>query len=229
MDSIECEETQARVAADRLIADIRSGALRPGHKLRVGELKEKYGIGSSPLREALLLVTSHGYATGESHRGYRVAAMSAEDLADITLAREVVECGMLRESMRGRTDEWTVGIVAALERLRLVAAKSEASGTGEFTAAGIAHKQFHTALVAGCSSTRLANVQNLLYDQAGRYREIMVKGFTGQTLFVQTHAELAQVVLSGDVEAACQALCVHLNLTPRDVYGADIGLDRSRA
>jgi GntR family carbon starvation induced transcriptional regulator len=229
LESIGQEETQARIAADRLVADIRTGTLEPGRKLRVEELKKRYGFGASPLREALLLLTSQGYVTGESYRGYRVAQMSFEDLADITLAREVVETAMLRRSLEIRSDEWAVGVVAALERLRLVVQKSPVDSIDGVTPTGLAHKHFHLALVAGCLSPRLLSSQRLLYDQASRYRDVMVQEIKSPEHFVEIHAELAHTVLKADVEPACQALRDHLNLTPRDVYGAtlhDRGHDR---
>lgn len=211
------EETQARVAAERLAADIRSGLLLAGSKLKVSELKQRYGIGASPLREALMLVTSLGYVTGESHRGYRVAQMSEADLADITLAREIVEAGMLRESMSRRTDEWAVGIVAALERLRLTVARSPMGSIDYKNPVGEAHKQFHAALLADCPSERLASTQELLFDQAGRYRDVMIGKIRSPDDFVATHEELARIVLGPDIDLACYALREHLRLTPRDV------------
>ncbi len=212
----EFEETQARIAAEKLTADIRSGALPPGLKLRVVELKARYGIGASPLREALLLVSSLGYVVGESHRGYRVAQMSLADLADIIRAREVVETGMLRESMAARSDEWAVGVVGALERLRLAVQRAAPADAGG-AVVDSAHKLFHAALVSGCSSTRLAATQSLLFDQASRYREIMIGEMRNWAEFVAVHEDLANVALHGDPDAACEALKAHLNITQREV------------
>lgn len=214
MDKTEFEETQARIAAEKLTAEIWSGALEPGRKLRVVELKARYGFGASPLREALLMLSSTGYVDGESHRGYRVARMSLEDLADITRAREVVETGMLRESMTARSDEWVVRAVGALERLRLAAQRPAFAVKA---AVDSAHKQFHAALVSGCSSRRLAAAQSLLFDQASRYREIMIGEVRDWTEFVAVHEALASVALHGDPDAACEALRAHLNITQREV------------
>lgn len=214
------EETQARIAADRLINDIRSGALKPGHKLRVIELRNRYGIGASPLREALSLVTSLGYATSENHRGYRVAEVSVTDLADITRAREVIEVGMLRESMLAHTDEWAVGIVTAQERLRravMKATSGERMEASELISA--AHKQLHIALVAGSTSKRLAGMQSLLFDQASRYRDIMVSRIPSPEDFFAAHEALVKTILSGDIDEASEELRQHLRLTLHDVYG----------
>lgn len=214
VNQVDFEETQARVAADKLTAEIRSGALEPGRKLRIVELKARYGIGASPLREALLMLSSHGYVDGESHRGYRVTRMSLEDLADITRAREIVETGMLRESMAARDDAWVVRVVGELERLRLAAQKPAPDVKAAVDAA---HKQFHAALVSGCSSRRLAATQSLLFDQAGRYREIMIGEVRDWTAFVAVHEALADAALHRDPDVACEALKAHLHITQREV------------
>jgi GntR family transcriptional regulator, carbon starvation induced regulator len=212
------DETDARIAAERIVSDIRTGVLAPGFKLRVAELRTRYGIGASPLREALSLVTSLGYATTESHRGYRVAEVSVADLADITSAREVIETGMLRASMLAHSDEWTVGIVSARERLRLLAGKAGPGSLGRSELMRAAHKQLHIALVAGCSSRRLAEMQSLLFDQAGRYREIMVGQIHSPQDFFDVHDLLVQTILSGDIDKACEELRQHLRRTMQDVY-----------
>jgi GntR family carbon starvation induced transcriptional regulator len=212
------DETLARVAADRMVSDIVSGALKPGRKLRVVELKNHYGIGASPLREALLLVTSLGYATGESHRGYRVAEVSPEDLADITRAREILEEGMLGASMANSNDEWEIGVGVALERLRRAVTKAGPDGFQSSDAVAASHKLLHAALVSNCGSSRLMDTQSLLFDQARRYRDVMFGGVKSPIDFIRVHEELVEVVLGGHIDRARLALREHLNLTPRNVY-----------
>ena len=45
---------------DRARSDILTGVLEPGQKLKIDELRQAYGSGSSPIREALSLLTSDG-------------------------------------------------------------------------------------------------------------------------------------------------------------------------
>lgn len=213
------EETQARVAVARLTSDILTGALAPGGKLRIAELKQKYGIGASPLREALSRVTSLGYVTTESRRGYRVAEMSYSDLADITLARQTIEIGMLRESLDLRSDEWELGIVGALEKLRWSMRKYNRMGDIVDAQIATAHKDLHVALVGGSSSPRLIAMQDLLFDQASRYREVMVSELHSADAFIRKHDELVKSVLEDDPEKALIALSDHLQITLHDVYG----------
>lgn len=223
------EETQAGIAADRIMADIRAGVLAPGQKLTVIELRRRYGIGASPLREALSHVTSLGYATSESHRGCRVAQMSPGDLADITRAREIIEIGMLSESMTTHSDEWAIGIVTAAERLRRLAARSASNRIDSSEPVKAAHKQLHVALVGGCASRRLAQMQDLLYDQAARYRDIMIGEVRSPAHFVEAHEDLVKTVLDGNIEQACNALRDHLRRTFHDVYESAARDDAKKA
>ena len=213
------EETQARIAAERLTSDVLSGALAPGVKLRVAELKSLYGIGASPLREALSRVASLGYVTNESRRGYRVAEMSQPDLADITRARQVVEVGMVRESMGRRDAEWEMGVVASWEQLKWVLRKNAGDRLGGERVAA-AHKRLHTSIVAGSSSPRLLAMQDLLFDQAARYRALMLAELHSAADFLRTHEVLVELVLSEDIELAAGELEDHLHRTLREVYRA---------
>ena len=216
------EDTQAGIAADRIMADIRTGVLAPGQKLTIVELRRRYGIGASPLREALSFVTSLGYATSESHRGCRVAQMSPGDLADITRAREIIEIGMLRESLAAHSDEWAIGIITAAERLRRLIARSSSDRIDGSDPIKAAHKQLHVALVAGCASPRLSQMQDLLFDQACRYRDIMIGEVRSPIHFAEAHDDLVKTVLSGNIEQACNALREHLRRTLHEVYATDL-------
>src|SRR5262245_60365186 len=64
--------------------DIVRGQLRPRAKLRVEELRARFQVSSSTIREALLLLVADALVTSEGQRGFRVAAVSLDDLREIT-------------------------------------------------------------------------------------------------------------------------------------------------
>lgn len=215
------EETFAEQAAERLVNDILYGVLAPGQKLRIDSLKEQYGIGASPMREALSRLRALGLVTASSHRGFRVTEMSDADLQDITLVRQMVETTMLERAIETGGDEWEVGIVAAFARLSRAVLHATGDAGAAFRSFEPAHKQFHQALVAGCSSPRLAQMQNLAFDQAFRYRDMMFRGLHDRDDFLAIHQALMDDVLSRDTTRAIPALRAHLRLTPKMVYGTE--------
>lgn len=203
-------------AAQALQRDILAGALAPGARLPVHDLAARYAIGVTPLREALSGLSALGLVVG-GRRGFRVADVSREDLADITLARQAVEAAALRRSLAQGDAEWEAGIVAALHVLRRLAGTVEtpAGASAEFDAA---HKRFHAALIAACRSPRLLRLQSALYDEAYRYRRVMMTRFEGWADFLRGHEALAEPILARDAPAALAALMAHLASTLRYVY-----------
>jgi DNA-binding GntR family transcriptional regulator len=91
--------TYIEAVQQRLREDIVSGRLAPREKLRLAELKTRYEMGSSPLREALSRLVGEGLVTFEGNKGFRVRGLSREDLADIAYMRTAVETFAIRTAI----------------------------------------------------------------------------------------------------------------------------------
>jgi len=213
------KETLTEAILERLVEDIVSGVLPPEHNLRIEQLKEQYGVGASPLREALARLTSLGFVTNETRRGFRVAPLSQGDLADLTRMRQLIETEALREAIAAGNADWEMEIAGSFAKLSLAVtrhydAPAEARSTIE-----MAHKSFHAALLGACRSRRLMDLQATFYDQASRYRHVILADAQELDGFVERHEALMRSVLGRDAEAAVTALSEHLAITPQDVYG----------
>lgn len=210
------KETLTEVAIQRLTADIVDGILVPRQKLLMADLKKRYGMGASPLREALAQLVSLGFVAFDPRRGFRVAPISKEDLEDITQVRQTLETAALRRAMALGGDEWEVGIVAAFARMQRVVARCM---EGEIDAdVEASHKQFHTALIAGCQSPRLLELHSNFHDQASRYRHVMLEHVPSLDDFLVPHEQLMKVVLARRADEACAMLSDHMAITLRKVY-----------
>jgi GntR family transcriptional regulator, carbon starvation induced regulator len=211
-------DTLSERAAVTLERDILAGKLKPGSRLAITELAKHYDIGATPLREGLSRLVSRGLIVAIGQRGFRVASVSREDLYDITLMRVVVEVEALRLAMANGGDAWEAGILAALHQLRRhierVGVKFR-EGAADFDAL---HKGFHTSLLGACGSLRLLAAHSDLYDQAYRYRRVMMRGFDSGDEFVEAHQKLAERVMARDAAAAQAMLAQHLETTLHFVY-----------
>ena len=92
--------TLVDIALRRIREDILRGVHVAGSKLRVEDLRNKYDIGASPLREALSRLVSYGLVTSEGQKGFRVASISEKDIRDITSTRKLLEHAALKESLK---------------------------------------------------------------------------------------------------------------------------------
>src|SRR5690606_8495545 len=97
-------------AFHRLRADILDARLAPGAPLVISALKEKYGPGWTPLREALPRREAERLVVSHRNRGYRVAPVSATSLRDLQEARRAVEHKLLSRSIECGGPDWESGI-----------------------------------------------------------------------------------------------------------------------
>ena len=211
-------DTLSERAATLIERDIIAGRLPPGSRLGIVELARRYEIGPTPLREGLSRLVSRGLIIGIGQRGFRVAEVSREDLLDITRMRTVVEVEALRLAIECGDDSWEAGIVGALHQMRRHIQRSGIDfreGAPEFDRL---HKAFHTSLLAACESRRLLAAHSDLYDQAYRYRRVMMRTCESSEQFLRSHEDLAGPVLSRDVNAAQARLEAHLHSTLDIVY-----------
>src|SRR5690606_5355848 len=70
--------------------DILAARLMPGAPLKVNALRNAYGVGWTPLREALSRLEAERLVTAISNRGFAVAPVSRDELQDLTEARRVI-------------------------------------------------------------------------------------------------------------------------------------------
>lgn len=215
--------TLATSVALKIRADIITGVLRPGDKLTISALSKRYDISLVPLREALSRLASTGFVIAEDQRGFRVAAISAEELLDITSTRIFLEKEALRRSVAHGDVGWESELIGAhhkLSRLRMLR-DDERGLTPEWEKA---HAQFHEALLAACNSQWLLYMANMLRDQTARYRHLSIrtpaKGPDGSAPVLpqqrDVHAEhqmLVEAALERDAARACALLENHFNTT----------------
>ncbi|MGI9504370.1 MAG: GntR family transcriptional regulator, partial [Geminicoccaceae bacterium] len=90
----------------RIRADILTGVLEPGRKLKIDDLRQVYGSGSSPIREALSLLTSDRLVERVDQRGFRVALVSAEAFDELLMTRCWLEERALTESIQRGGKDW---------------------------------------------------------------------------------------------------------------------------
>ena len=165
-------KTLSDAAFLRLRADIMRGDLRPGTKLKIGDLVARYDVGASPLREALARLSSDHLVVLEGQRGFTVAPISKSDVLDLARVRQLVEGEAVAQSVERGDVDWEARIVAAYFRLQRAHRQSEAKSFAWSQAWEDRNREFHDALCSACGSVWLLRLQQQLYEQSERYRHI---------------------------------------------------------
>ncbi len=139
----------------RLREDIIDCRLHPGARLRLEELRERYGAGASPAREALMRLAAEGLVVLEQNRGFHVAPISPAHLDDLTANRIEIEALALRWAMERGGVAWEAEALGAFHRLSRHAKTDPAAPERISEVWKTEHRAFHRALVAGCGSPLL--------------------------------------------------------------------------
>ncbi len=215
-DDKQAAKTLTDLVYIQIREDILSGALEPGSRLRVEPLKQRYGMGASPIREALTRLSGDGLVDMEGRRGFTVAEISLSELTDITETRAMIETETLRCSIEmaaasGEGDRWEAGVVASFHRLSKLDAQVAAEGpTPEWE---VRHREFHEALVAACPYGRLQHFRRNLFDQSERYRRLSMVSHAVERDVPGEHRGVMEAALAYDAEKACSLLAQHIRKT----------------
>jgi GntR family transcriptional regulator, carbon starvation induced regulator len=223
--------TLAETAYGALRYDIVRGALTPGQPLRLAVLSERYGMGFSPLREALNRLQAERLVTSVALRGFSVAPLSMADMWDATNTRILIEQRALRLSITQGDDTWEAGIVGALHALMLQATRAASGQDEQLRALEDRHHAFHQALIGACGSSWLMDFFQRLYVEAERYRYPMLsaRSVENHRDIQAEHSALAQAVLARQADQACDLLAEHYSRTARFIQAQATGPTSSKS
>jgi DNA-binding GntR family transcriptional regulator len=217
MDSENRISTQASSVYDRLQADILSGELKPGRKLRLKELIDLYDTGNSPLREALNRLSANGMVVREENRGFRVPPANSDELNELTRTRCWLEEIALRESIANGDVAWEERIVLAFHWLSRAAQCTDASARHTSPEWEEHHREFHVALISACNSEILINFCAQLQKRTFRYRNLAEVVAYRDRHELEEHRELQEAVLNRDADRAVKLLTKHYTVTSQIV------------
>ncbi len=206
-------QSLTEAAYESLRSDILACRISPGAKLNINEICGALSVSLSAVREALSRLTAEGLVVAETHRGFRAAPVSAEDLLDLTGTRIEIEASCLRRAIELGDMEWEIGVIAAFHRLSRTperVADDEACVAEEWAKA---HKEFHAALVQSCDSYWRIRLRGFLYDQTERYRRLSVPARREERDLIDEHKAIMEAVIARDADRAVGLMHDHLSLT----------------
>jgi DNA-binding GntR family transcriptional regulator len=210
------DRTLAEQAYRRVRADILAGRLPPDERLKLARLQADYGLGISPVREALMRLEGEGLVVGEPQRGYAVASVSLDDMHDLTRTRCRIEALMLRDAIDHGDAEWEAAIVAAFHRLSKAPLPAAPDDTEAVELWETLHRAFHDAVFAACRSPWLRRFDAMLVDHSLRYRQIRLFQVDRADLprdVLTEHRAIMDAVLARDAARAESLTTAHVQRT----------------
>lgn len=215
MNEVVNTPTLARATYGKLRADVLSGEWKPGSKLLMHELRERYQVGASPLREALNRLASEDWVVHNDQRGFSVAKISAEQLTDLVETRITVESMALAQAFARRSPAWEEKVVLSFHRLSRTARSVQPESFEENPEWERLHRDFHMTLLEGCGSPLLVGFCEQLYDLAYRYRQLAAQKAYKRRNELDEHKAVFDAVMASRLEDAQRLITEHYRRTAK--------------
>ncbi|MGH1355783.1 MAG: GntR family transcriptional regulator [Thalassovita sp.] len=207
-------ESQSRTTIELVYGALRqailSGEIEPESRLRVEVLRKTFGVGASTVREALSRLLVENLVTTEGQRGFRAAIVSVQDFKNIVEMRALLEAQAVRESVENGDDDWESRFVAAHHRLAKI--ETEMAGREEQAVADweIRNRDFHNAMIGGCTNSWLLNFRDILYSHSIRYLHIALTDRTIPRDVRSEHQAIFDAVIARDADLAEKLTIEHI-------------------
>jgi GntR family carbon starvation induced transcriptional regulator len=163
------KKTKATTVLENLRYDIIHGVYPSGARLQMEDLKERYGVGYSPLREALFQLTTCGLVTIEEHCGFTVTPLTREELHDLYRTRMLLEIQALELAIANGDDQWEADVLANWHRFSKYLTPANKNKISADVWNDLQADYFN-ALVNACKSPWIMKLSQVLFDQSERYR-----------------------------------------------------------
>ena len=192
---------QGQDAYQRVISEIRSGALLPGDRLTETDLAERLGISRTPVREAIRQLEADGLVVHTPRRGATIRSLGHAEISELYDMRSVLEGAAAQFAARAASEVELCELEAIHESMCAAKTTEELYSLNQqfhaalldaarnrflITAVGVTHK---TLLILGPSTT----------EETGRADSAQIE-----------HADIIPALRARNPEAAGQAMRRHI-------------------
>ena len=202
--SIEQPLQLAKLAYEALRDSILSGHLAPGDIVNEMALAKELGISRTPVREALLELSSQGLVEILPRKGVRIKYFTERDVTEVCEIRELIELPVVERLERRGAGRSLKRLESALEQQR------KAVNTGDMVGFLNADRHFHLSLTGLTDNRRLRKI----LENLGDLIHVMGKeGLTREGRVVEVleeHANVVHCIKQGKIGEAKEAMRVHL-------------------
>jgi DNA-binding GntR family transcriptional regulator len=196
--------TRAAAVTRELRTLILSGQIPPGNHLRQAEIARRFGVSTTPVREAFVELAREGLVRRDAHRGVVVFSPSLTELAEIYEMRAALESLATELSAATLSARELAAIARVVERMR----------DAEPRRCAVLNAELHTRIYAACGRPRLVELIDELRDAASSYHDISlsVEGYDGpyRDQVQREHEAILAALRRGDPTVAGGAVRAHL-------------------
>ncbi|MCR5476100.1 MAG: GntR family transcriptional regulator [Lachnospiraceae bacterium] len=192
--------------------EILTGVMQPGERLMEIHLADRLGVSRTPIREAIRMLELEGLVTMVPRRGAQVAQMTEKSMNDVLEVRRALDVLCVQLACERITQ-------SGLQTLREACEKFESAvGSGaDNRVIAQADVDFHNVIIRATKNERLIALEETLSQPMYRYRYEYIKDAEGHANLVSEHRSILESIMSGDAQAAAEAVQIHIDNQRRSI------------
>ena len=196
--------TRSKAIADELRRLIQAGELPPGSRLRQVEIATRFGVSTTPVREAFTALAREGLIQKDEMRG---AVVFAPDLTDLQENYEI------RGALEPLAAAMAAGQLASeqLDALDALVQRMQDATSHEYHEL---NRTLHATIYAGARRPRLASIIESLRDSSDAYFHMFADEQTYDPDYSakvqREHEQIVSLLRQGNSRGAKKAVAAHL-------------------
>jgi DNA-binding GntR family transcriptional regulator len=194
----------------QLRAAILTGEIEEGAITSQATLAERFGVGRTPLREALRMLQREGLVISQPNHRVRIAELSSEDAEELYIMRIALEAVAIRVTVPVLTSADLAEMDGLMAQMDHYLKLRDTLGYRE------PHRRFHRRLVYA-AGPRVSQEIDELFDHSERYRRRFGAGGTWEARRAE-HRAIIDAAAEGDRVTAAELLARHYLHTVRLVF-----------
>jgi DNA-binding GntR family transcriptional regulator len=190
---------------DELREEIRAGKIKPGSRLRQLDVAERFGVSSTPVREAFAALEREGLLVSSPHRGVVVFHPTVEDLQETYDIRIPLEAVATEKAVENMTDE-------DLDALEDLLAQMSASTTqaAQYNRLNV---KFHERIYSASKRPRMEKLIGELREASAAYLRLYSTLAPTADQTQKEHERIVAACRRRDAKGAAKAIEAHLRST----------------
>lgn len=195
-------KTRAGAVAAQLRELIQNGDIGPGERLRQAQVAERFGVSTTPVREAFVTLAREGLVRQDAHRGVVVLAPSAAELAEIYEIRSVLEPLATRIAAKKMTPE-------LLDDLSRIVGEMKTADPDHYAAL---NRELHGKIYAAAERPRMLEIIESSREAAARYLAMTISQYDEdyRDQVQREHEEIVGCLRNSTPAKAARAMEKHL-------------------
>jgi len=197
-------ETRAEKLRETIEENIATGAFAPGMHLDETELAQRFGVSRTPLREALIQLSSMGIIVMRPRRGAVVAEVTPQRLLEMfeVMAELEAMCGRLAARRMSAADQAVLMRAHKACELACIAEDPDAYYRE--------NEQFHYTIYAASHSGFLKEQSTAMHRRLRPYRRLQLRVRNRLATSFAEHGGIVEALIAGDADLASERLRQHI-------------------